>query len=363
MPHKAFLKKKSLLDRFKDEQGSNTGYIQSVRAEHTWNNPLTRNKRTKQLNGWIKSFAGKNHIRKLSRFNAMQAGKNEDYTDEEPMSVKGDLTMGSKFNKNVSEAMSLKGFLETLTEKLTKQFDLDAEEVKNYLDSHTQEMQELLDDKELSLKEKVLFIRSEITGEKDEKKSERLFNKQEMERIALSEGAAVSPYLVGIAHKILADEYGWTASTKEEVAEWLGDHKQAFEHAYGQALRSSDDDTANVRAGIEAALDEEETGVMNAEIAMMGEGKEMDNRSKVCRENATWVADQIKDLTEGLPVSLKELSVNTDPDDYYVKYEMTINGKPYDFYSGDDDFTIVDPTNHHEVSGGLSLRMPGTLTL
>ena len=175
MPHKAFLNKKSLLDRFKDEHGSNTGYIQSVRAEHTWNNPLTRNKRTKQLNGWIKSFAGKSHIRKLSRFNAMQAGKNEDYTDEEPMSVKGDLTMCNKVNKHANEAMSLKGFLETLTEKLTKQFDLDAEEVKNYLDSHTQEMQELLDDKELSLKEKVLFVRSEITGEKDEaanKKSE-----------------------------------------------------------------------------------------------------------------------------------------------------------------------------------------------
>ena len=67
-----------------------------------------------------------------------------------------------------NEAMSLKGFLEALEEKLVKQFDLDEEEVKNYLDTHTQEMQELLDDKELSLKEKVLFVRGEITGEKDE---------------------------------------------------------------------------------------------------------------------------------------------------------------------------------------------------
>lgn len=76
-------------------------------------------------------------------------------------------------SESKDEAMSLKGFLEALEEKLVKQFDLDEEEVKNYLDTHTQEMQELLDDKELSLKEKVLFVRGEITGEKDEsKKSE-----------------------------------------------------------------------------------------------------------------------------------------------------------------------------------------------
>lgn len=73
-------------------------------------------------------------------------------------------------SESKDEAMSLKGFLEALEEKLVKQFDLDEEEVKNYLDTHTQEMQELLDDKELSLKEKVLFVRSEITGEKDEAK-------------------------------------------------------------------------------------------------------------------------------------------------------------------------------------------------
>lgn len=73
-------------------------------------------------------------------------------------------------SESKDEAMSLKGFLEALEEKLVKQFDLDEEEVKNYLDTHTQEMQELLDDKELSLKEKVLFVRGEITGDKDEAK-------------------------------------------------------------------------------------------------------------------------------------------------------------------------------------------------
>lgn len=143
-----FLKKKSLLDRFKDNHGR-TGYIQSARAEHTWSNPIKRNRRTKELNGWIKSFAGKKHIRKLARFNATNAGRYESMSNE---------------------AMSLKGFIENLTEKLTKQFDLDLEKVRAYLNSHTPEMQELLDDKELSLKEKVLFVRGEITGEKDEAK-------------------------------------------------------------------------------------------------------------------------------------------------------------------------------------------------
>ncbi len=280
MPRKAFLKKKSLLDRFKDDYATHTGYIQSARAKHTWNNPLTRRKRTKELNKWIKSFAGKDHIHKLARFNAINAGKNEDassnvsiayhisptkfekfrlmpksgmgttfygrgiyltydksvidyyknlladyydnlyiytviispkakiisedeifdyiddsvdledseqvanllknkvdgiryYNDEDGNSVVifNDDLVSIKSRQDCSmknEAMSLKGFLENLTEKLTKQFDLDLEEVQAYLNSHTQEMQELLDDKELSLKEKVLFVRSEITGEKDE---------------------------------------------------------------------------------------------------------------------------------------------------------------------------------------------------
>lgn len=250
MPRKAFLKKKSLLDRFKDDYATHTGYIQSARAKHTWNNPLTRRKRTKELNRWIKSFAGKDHIHKLARFNAINAGKNEDYADgvkclrygssfelpdgkiitaldkaircrrsgafivyitgwveneeNDPCNSKyivyfdtgkyedyfltndiqdlpnyqtnGPIPSDNKvvkdyaMHENTNEAMSLKGFLENLTEKLTKQFDLDLEEVQAYLNSHTQEMQELLDDKELSLKEKVLFVRSEITGEKDEAK-------------------------------------------------------------------------------------------------------------------------------------------------------------------------------------------------
>ena len=157
MPHKAFLHKNSLLDQFKDDH-KHTGIIQSMRAEHTWNNPLTRRKRTKKLNGWIKSFDGKNHIRKLSRFNAIQAHRHES------------IVIGESAMQN--EAMSLKGFIENLSDKLVNNYSLEKDMVKNYLNLHTEEMQELLDDKELSLKEKVLFVRSEITGKQDEKKSE-----------------------------------------------------------------------------------------------------------------------------------------------------------------------------------------------
>ena len=222
-----FLKKKSLLDRFKDNHGR-TGYIQSARAEHTWSNPIKRNRRTKGLNGWIKSFAGKKHIRKLARFNAQQAGRNESYEDvkldclryadilelpngvcvkvnarircprmaafafritgiydaglenpskyvirgfypvyglerkpfeefDVPCNDVSDIEQWIKSNEKgnsmQNESLSLNGFIENLTEKLTKQFDLDLEEVQTYLDTHTPEMQELLNDTELSLKE------------------------------------------------------------------------------------------------------------------------------------------------------------------------------------------------------------------
>ena len=248
MPHKAFLHKKSLLDQFKDDH-KHTGIIQSMRAEHTWNNPLTRRKRTKELNGWIKSFAGKRHVHKLARFNAQQAGKDESYEDvkldclryadilelpngvcvkvnatircprraafvfritgiynadsknpskyvirgfypvyglerkpsEEfdiPCNNVSDIEQWVKSNEKgnlmQNEEMSLKGFIENLSDKLVNKYGLEKDVVKNYLDLHTEEMQELLNDTELSLKEKVLFVRSEITGEKDEKKSESI---------------------------------------------------------------------------------------------------------------------------------------------------------------------------------------------
>lgn len=260
---------------------------------------LDGNDRTKKTNGIVDASGTLDMAQRHGATNLKLVGVKDGKETDIPLK-----SVGISEHKN--EAMSLKGFLEALEEKLVKQFDLDEDEVKNYLDSHTQEMQELLDDKELSLKEKVLFVRSEITGEKDEaKKSERLFNKRKMEHIALSEGSKVSPYLVEIAHKILTDEYGWKASTIEEVADWLGDHKQAFEHAYGQALRSSDD-KANVKAGIEAALDEEERGVMNAEIAMMGESKKQTNEMI---GNKKWVI-RIKRLGKNYYVCSSSFRVN-----------------------------------------------------
>lgn len=389
MPHKAFLKKKSLLDRFKDSHKM-TGFIQSARAEHTWNNPLTRRKRTKELNGWIKSFAGKRHIHKLARFNAMQAGKNEsaEYNvdclrygstlelpngvcvtvketircprraafifrvlaiveEEDGFAIHGfypvyglerrpseefdlhsdDATalvsfiennvfnsrgermqhkltiklhetkfdpsqydffiasytlngndrskttngivdaqgtledaqkhgatnlklVGVKDNDKTEipmeslgisahkdEAMSLKGFLEALEEKLVKQFDLDEDEVKNYLDSHTQEMQELLDDKELSLKEKVLFVRSEITGEKDEAKNKAIPEKTLQTVMANlvclgKPGKAMQNYPVARRREIFdeLEKRGWiepnsfvpSSKGKELAKDWIG---------------------------------------------------------------------------------------------------------------------------------------------
>ena len=67
---RAFLKKKSLYDRFKDEHG-HTNPIKAMRAGHQWSNPIIRHKREKGANAWIKSFQGRKHVRKLSRFNAM----------------------------------------------------------------------------------------------------------------------------------------------------------------------------------------------------------------------------------------------------------------------------------------------------
>lgn len=99
-----FLKKKSLLDRFKDNHGR-TGYIQSARAEHTWSNPIKRNRRTKELNGWIKSFAGKKHIRKLARFNTLNNGKNENL--EEAMNWINVTDNTKEILKNGSEKSSL----------------------------------------------------------------------------------------------------------------------------------------------------------------------------------------------------------------------------------------------------------------
>lgn len=70
MPKNAFLHKKSLLDTFRDDYKV-TNPIKAARAERTWDNPIVRHKREREINKWAHSFAGKRHIRKLTRFNAM----------------------------------------------------------------------------------------------------------------------------------------------------------------------------------------------------------------------------------------------------------------------------------------------------
>lgn len=71
MPKNAFLHKKSLLDTFRDDYKV-TNPIKAARAERTWDNPIVRHKREKGINKWVHSFAGKKHIHKLARFNAMR---------------------------------------------------------------------------------------------------------------------------------------------------------------------------------------------------------------------------------------------------------------------------------------------------
>lgn len=87
-------------------------------------------------------------------------------------------------------------------------------------------------------------------------------------RISLRKNENISPYLIGIARKILMNDYGWGAATEDDVASWLGDHKDVFMQAYALASRNNDDDNACVKAGIDAILDDEENAVTDAEIAM-----------------------------------------------------------------------------------------------
>lgn len=125
---------------------------------------LDGNDRTKKTNGIVDASGTLDMAQRHGATNLKLVGVKDGKETDIPLKSVG-------ISEHKDEAMSLKGFLEALEEKLVKQFDLDEDEVKNYLDSHTQEMQELLDDKELSLKEKVLFVRGEITGEKDEAKA------------------------------------------------------------------------------------------------------------------------------------------------------------------------------------------------
>ena len=62
----AFLSKHSVLDR----DNPLTDVLAQRRTARNWSNPITRHKREKGVQDWAKSFQGKQHYRKLARFNA-----------------------------------------------------------------------------------------------------------------------------------------------------------------------------------------------------------------------------------------------------------------------------------------------------
>ena len=341
MPHKAFLHKKSLLDQFKDDH-KHTGIIQSMRAEHTWNNPLTRRKRTKKLNGWIKSFDGKNHIRKLSRFNAVQAHRHESLDDT--MNFKGESVMQN-------EAMSLKGFIENLTYKLINKYGIEKDVVKNYLDLHTEEMQELLDDKELSLKEKVMFVRSEITGEKDEAENKK------------SESAPESDYIQEFRSWLDAQEgepyneqeitdFGW--EWKSQDVGYPNGNKMYYDYF------SIEDDGVTYR--LEVAWNSfNETIVGNKIWQDSSESKKSESIEYDCKRNAHDILNYIKKATGYKNSYLVRVSVNDDEDDFYIKYNLRTNGNNYILYAGVTDYSITDLKGENTYVEG-STDLSGAMT-
>lgn len=66
----AFLQKKPLLDRLKDDYGFKNP-LKRARTARSWDNPILRHQRERGIQSWASSFAGKRHYRKLARFNAL----------------------------------------------------------------------------------------------------------------------------------------------------------------------------------------------------------------------------------------------------------------------------------------------------
>ena len=442
MPHKAFLHKKSLLDQFKDDH-KHTGIIQSMRAEHTWNNPLTRRKRTKELNGWIKSFAGKRHVHKLARFNAQQAGKDESYEDvkldclryadilELPngVCVKVNATIrcprraafvfritgiydaeqgnpskyvirgfypvyglerkpsedfdipcnnvsdieqwvksNEKGNHMQNEAMSLKGFIENLSDKLVNKYGLEKDVVKNYLDLHTEEMQELLNDTELSLKEKVLFVRSEITGEQDKaKQSESLVlpNPTIIYRGTSEDAKKASHYI----SNILADKgLGWGRVSWQAPKEGEYHYGHPEKDVYTVTLRGSNDIIKDSFAVYKDVFGNDFWNNCNASpdgwvnpqtIARYDvatprqESKKHEgfNTTRDLDNFALHILNYIKDKTH-YPGYVRFVKLNDDEEDFYGKYVLSVNGKNYYLYVGDTDYSITDNNDENTLVEG-----------
>lgn len=68
------------------------------------------------------------------------------------------------------------------------------------------------------------------------------------------------------------------------------------------------------------------------------------NDFKECINTANYIVEKITDKT-GYKVALNKIKESTDPDDFYILYRMTINGKNYKLYAGDEDFTIAGEDN------------------
>lgn len=68
------------------------------------------------------------------------------------------------------------------------------------------------------------------------------------------------------------------------------------------------------------------------------------NDFKECINTATYIANKITEIT-GYEATLKKIKESTDEDDFYILYRMTVNGKNYKLYAGDEDFTIAGEDN------------------
>ena len=251
-------------------------------------------------------------------------------------------------SESKDEAMSLKGFLETLEEKLVKQFDLDEEEVKNYLDTHTQEMQELLDDKDLSLKEKVLFVRSEITGEKDEAKepTEEKLGYEKGHKNSKGEDAPWvirshedNRILASFAKKTDAEEHlqrmkqysKQESKSADELDKYIKDVKSLLKSKYGMDF--NDKDTCRLNVGWLEKLD-----------AMFYQGKPVEDGAKEVAAFCGYNKDESKQSEANGPFDapIKDWYMGAyKEDDLGDRLNGTFKGALQTLLRGDDIYDYI----------------------
>ena len=251
-------------------------------------------------------------------------------------------------SESKDEAMSLKGFLEALEEKLVKQFDLDEEEVKNYLDTHTQEMQELLDDKDLSLKEKVLFVRGEITGEKDEAKepTEEKLGYEKGHKNSKGEDAPWvirshedNRILASFAKKTDAEEHlqrmkqysKQESKSADELDKYIKDVKSLLKSKYGMDF--NDKDTCRLNVGWLEKLD-----------AMFYQGKPVEDGAKEVAAFCGYNKDESKQSEANGPFDapIKDWYMGAyKDDDLGDRLNGTFKGALQTLLRGDDIYDYI----------------------